>query len=266
MVQQLTSAQARFGRVGRNLEKALVAGIALLVGGCAAGPAYNWGWYILSPTQARGQANLEFLLAGLWPTIAVSAAALAVSVPIGALVGIAGANKHRGLQLFNRSYVEIVRAVPGLVLVLWVYYGLPVVFGIQFGIFAAGVLALGLSDSAFQAEIFRAGIQSIAPGQIDGAKSLGLNRFLIMRLVVLPQAVRNILPALGNQFVYMLKMSSILSIIGFPELTRRSNELVVTEYRPLEIYTFLVIEYLILILVASWLMRRLEHALNPPLR
>ena len=141
---------------------------------------------------------------------------------------------------------------------LWPARGL----GIHLGIFAAGVLALGLSDSAFQAEIFRAGIQSIAPGQIDGAKSLGLNRFLLMRLVVLPQAVRNILPALGNQFVYMLKMSSILSIIGFPELTRRSNELVVTEYRPLEIYTFLVVEYLILILVASWLMRRLEHALH----
>ena len=89
-------------------------------------------------------------------------------------------------------------------------------------------------------------------------------RFQIMRLVVLPQAVRSILPALGNQFVYMLKMSSILSIIGFPELTRRSNELVVSEYRPLEIYTFLVLEYLVLILIASWLMRRLERALNRP--
>ncbi len=266
MVQQLTRTRARFGRTGRNLETTLVAGLALLVGACAAGPAYNWGWYVLSPTQARGQVNLEFLLSGLWPTISVSAAALAVSVPIGALVGIAGTNKHRGLQVLNRSYVEVVRAVPGLVLVLWVYYGLPVIFGIQFGIFAAGVLALGLSDSAFQAEIFRAGIQSIAPGQIDGAKSLGLNRFQIMRLVILPQAVRNILPALGNQFVYMLKMSSILSIIGFPELTRRSNELVVTEYRPLEIYSFLVAEYLVLILAASWLMRRLEQALNRPWR
>jgi His/Glu/Gln/Arg/opine family amino acid ABC transporter permease subunit len=242
----------------------LVVVLALLLGGCAASPSYNWGWYVLSPTQARGQANLAFLLGGLWPTISVSAAALALSVPVGAIIGIAGANKHRGLQVFNRSYVEIVRAVPGLVLVLWVYYGLPVVFGLQFGIFAAGVLALGLSDSAFQAEIFRAGIQSIPAGQLDGARSLGLSRLQVMRFVILPQAVRNILPALGNQFVYMLKMSSILSIIGFPELTRRSNELVVTEYRPLEIYSFLVLEYLVLILVASWLMRRLERALNRP--
>jgi polar amino acid transport system permease protein len=79
---------------------------------------------------------------------------------------------------------------------------------------------------------------------------------------VLPQAIRRVLPALGNQFVYMLKMSSILSVIGFEELTRRANELTVTEYRPLEIYTFLVVEYLLLILVASWLVRRLERRLG----
>ena len=79
-----------------------------------------------------------------------------------------------------------------------------------------------------------------------------------------PQALRRILPALGNQFVYMLKMSSILSMIGYQELTRRANELVVTEYRPLEIYTFLVVEYLVLILLASWLMRWIEAKLNKP--
>jgi polar amino acid transport system permease protein len=83
-----------------------------------------------------------------------------------------------------------------------------------------------------------------------------------MRFIVLPQAIRRVLPALGNQFVYMLKMSSILSVIGFEELTRRANELTVTEYRPLEIYTFLVVEYLLLILVASWLVRRLERRLG----
>jgi polar amino acid transport system permease protein len=264
MVQQLSSTGVQLGTVDKTVRIALIGCLVFAVAGCAAGPAYNWGWYVVSPTRARGLANLEFLLGGLVPTISVSAAALAVSVPIGALVGIAGTSKHHGLLWFNRSYVEIVRAVPGLVLVLWVYYGLPVIVGLQLGIFAAGVLALGFSDSAFQAEIFRAGIQAVARGQIDGAKSLGFNRFQIMRLVILPQAVRSVLPALGNQFVYMLKMSSILSIIGFPELTRRSNELVVTEYRPLEIYSFLVLEYLVLILMASWLMRRLERALNRP--
>ena len=236
---------------------------ALLLSGCG-GQSYTWGWYVISPMLAKGQANLVFLASGLWATLSISAAALAVSIPLGAMIGIAGASQVKWLKAGNRVYVELVRAVPGLVLVLWVYYGLPVIFGIEFGVFMAGVIALGVSDSAFQAEIFRAGIQSIDRGQVDGAKSLGLTRFQTMRLVILPQALRRILPALGNQFVYMLKMSSILSIIGYQELTRRANELVVTEYRPLEIYTFLVVEYLVLILLASWLMRWIETKLNKP--
>lgn len=83
-----------------------------------------------------------------------------------------------------------------------------------------------------------------------------------MRLVVMPQAIKVILPALGNQFVYVLKMSSLISVIGLPELTRRANELNVNEYRPLEIYTLLVVEYLAVILVVSWLVRRLERKMS----
>ena len=128
--------------------------------------------------------------------------------------------------------------------------------------FATGVLAMALSDSAFEAEIFRAGIQSVPQGQIEAAKSLGLSWALQMRLVVIPQAVRVILPALGNQFVYVLKMSSLISVIGLSELTRKANELNVNEYRPLEIYTLLVVEYLVLILLVSYGVRRLERTLS----
>jgi polar amino acid transport system permease protein len=164
--------------------------------------------------------------------------------------------------MFNRTYVEIVRAVPILVLILWVYYGLPALSGITLNVFWAGVLALALSDSAFQAEIFRAGIQSIARGQYEAAQSISLNYRDTMRYVILPQAIRRILPALGNQLVYMMKMSSLVSVIGLQELTRKANELVVSEYRPLEIYTVLVLEYLVLILIVSagvrWLERRLK--------
>jgi polar amino acid transport system permease protein len=137
-----------------------------------------------------------------------------------------------------------------------------VVLGIKLDVFAAGVIALALCDSAFEAEIFRGGIQSIARGQTEAADSLGLSYWDKMRFVVLPQAIRRILPPLGNQFVYMLKMSSLVSVIGLAELTRRANELVVNQYRPLEIYTFLVLEYLILILIVSqgvrWLERRMQ--------
>ena len=125
-------------------------------------------------------------------------------------------------------------------------------------ILTAGIVALALSDSAFEAEIFRAGIQSIERGQTEAADALGFTYAQKMRHIILPQAIRRILPPLGNQFVYMLKMSSLLSIIGLQELTRKANELTVTVYRPLEIYTILVLEYLILILLVSRLVRWLE--------
>ena len=90
-------------------------------------------------------------------------------------------------------------------MLLWVYYGLPVIFGLTIGAFAAGSYILSLSDSAFEAEIFRAGLQSISIGQKDAAKSIGLNKFQEMRLIILPQAIRIILPAIGNQFVYVVE-------------------------------------------------------------
>ena len=156
----------------------------------------------------------------------------------------------------------MVRAVPILVLILWVYYGMPQLAGLSINVFWAGVIALALSDSAFEAEIFRAGIQSVDRGQHEAAHSISLNYTDTMRFVILPQAIRRVLPALGNQLVYMLKMSSLVSVIGMQELTRKANELVVTEYRPLEVYTILVLEYLVLILIVSagvrWLERRMR--------
>jgi len=236
----------------------VLCGLVLSLGGCSA----NWGWYVVSPATDSGWTNLKFLLGGLYYTIALSVTAILISIVIGLLVALPGISENRTLRAFNRFYVEIVRAVPILVLILWVYYGLPQMAGITISVFWAGVFALALSDSAFQAEIFRAGIQSIARGQYEAAHSISLSYIDTMRYVILPQAIRRILPALGNQLVYMLKMSSLVSVIGMQELTRRANELVVTEYRPLEIYTILVLEYLVLILIVSagvrWLERRMQ--------
>lgn len=237
-----------------------------LLAGCSGssggGDSYNWGWYIFNPLQAKGVSNLQFLIGGIWATLLVSLCAISISVMLGALVALAGLSRRKSLNRVNRVYVELFRSVPLLVLLLWVFYGLPVIIGLQLSVFATGVLSLALSDSAFEAEVFRAGIQSVPKGQIEAAKSLGLTWSQQMRLVVMPQAIKVILPALGNQFVYVLKMSSLVSVIGLQELTRRANELNVSEYRPLEIYTLLVAEYLLLILVVSYLVRRLERRLS----
>ncbi len=246
-----------------KLERLCLLGfVAVCLGGCSSG-TYTWGWHIVSPFDARGLKNLSFLVDGFWATLSIACTSIAISVVAGAALAFMAISKAKTLRWINRIYVEVFRAIPLLVLLLWVYYGLPVVFGIKLGIFAAGVIALSLSDAAFQAEIFRGGIQSIAKGQMEAAQSLGLKDRQSMRLVILPQALRRILPALGNQFVYVLKSSSLVSVIGYQELTRRANELTLTEYRPLEIYTLLIVEYLILILIASWMVRRLEARMAP---
>ena len=219
-------------------------------------------WLILSPQNVEGLTNLKFLLSGLTTTIYISIISIVISILIGLLIAIPSLSKNKFLTYLNIGYVEIVRAIPLLVLILWIYYGLPIMTGISFSPFVSGIIALSISESAFQAEIFRAGINSIKKAQWEAGSSLGLNFFKRLRFVILPQAIKNILPALGNQFVYVLKMSSLVSIIGIADLTRKANELVVTTYRPLEIYTFLILEYLVLILIVSYFVRKLERKLK----
>jgi len=220
------------------------------------------GWYILSPNNVNGLTNVKFLLSGLTTTIYISVISIFISMIIGVIVALPSLSNNKFLTYFNIGYVEIVRAIPLLVLILWVYYGLPIMTGLSFSAFTSGIIALSISESAFQAEIFRAGINSIKKAQWEAGSSLGLNFFKRLRLVIMPQAIKNILPALGNQFVYVLKMSSLVSIIGIGDLTRKANELVVTTYRPLEIYTFLILEYLVLILIVSYFVRKLEKRLK----
>ena len=220
------------------------------------------GWFIISPNNIEGLTNLKFLLSGLTTTIYISVVSIIISMLLGLIVAIPSLAKNKFLTYINIGYVEIVRAVPLLVLILWIYYGLPIMTGISFSPFVSGIIALAISESAFQAEIFRAGINSIKKAQWEAGSSLGLSFFKRLRLVILPQAIKNILPAIGNQFVYVLKMSSLVSIIGIGDLTRKANELVVTTYRPLEIYTFLILEYLVLILIVSFFVRKLERNLK----
>jgi His/Glu/Gln/Arg/opine family amino acid ABC transporter permease subunit len=215
--------------------------IFIAVQGCSS--SYEWGWYILSPNNVEGLTNLKFLISGLTTTIYISIVSIVLAMIIGLIVALPSLSNNKFLTYFNIAYVEIVRAIPLLVLILWIYYGLPIMLGVSFSPFVSGIIALTISESAFQAEIFRAGINSINKGQHEVAGSLGMNFVKKMRLVILPQAIKVVLPALGNQFVYVLKMSSLVS-------------------RPLEIYTFLILEYLILILIVSYFVRKLENKLK----
>ena len=218
-------------------------------------------WYVVDPTLKGGRTNLYFLISGFWYTILLSLTALVISIPMGLSIGLCGLSSNPALRAFYRVYVEVIRAIPLLVLILYVYYGLPDM-DIRITLFWSGVIALAIGESAFMAEIFRGGIQSVPRGQIEAAKAISLSSTDTMRYVILPQAIRRILPAMGNQFIYVVKMSSLVSVIGAPELTRKAGELIVTEYRALEIYTILALEYLVLVLVLSAGVRWLEDRMG----
>ncbi len=236
----------------------------LLLAGCSS--SSTWGWYVINPMTPAGWTNIKFLIGGMGSTILISLIAAAISIFLGLVVALPGLSDKRGWRILNRVYVEFVRSIPLLPMLFWVFYGLPIVFksiGLNVPIdpFWGAIITLAISDSAFTAEIYRAGIQSIAKGQTEAAQTIGLNYLQTMRYVILPQAIRRILPPLANQFIYIVKMSAFASVIGMQELTRRANELVVTEYRPLEIYSLLILEYLVLVLLISagvrWLERRM---------
>jgi len=236
----------------------------VLLSGCASNA--TWGWYVVNPFTPQGWVNVRFLINGMGATILLSVIAAAISIFLGLVVALPALSKRRWLRIVNRIYVEFVRSIPLLPMLFWVFYGLPIIFksmGLNIPVdpFWGAVITLALSDSAFTAEIYRAGIQSIARGQTEAAQTIGLTYFQTMRYVILPQAIRRILPPLANQFIYIVKMSAFASVIGMQELTRRANELVVTEYRPLEIYSLLILEYLVLVLIISagvrWLERRM---------
>lgn len=232
--------------------------VAPLLAGCGG----NWGWHVVDPRDARGQANLTFMLSGFWATISLSLATMLLSVVLGLAVAMLGMARFRVLRWTNRVYVELFRSIPILVMILWVFYGLPVVLDIRLDVFVAAMLAIAICDSAFEAEIFRAGIQSVETGQREAAMALGLSPWQRMRFVILPQAIRRVLPPIANQFIYVVKMSSLASVIGYQELTRKANELVVTVFRPLELYTILILEYLVLILLISTAVRWLERRMG----
>ena len=232
--------------------------IVILLPGCSGN--YNFAWFSINPFHSQGSSNIEFLLGGLLTTISVSIVSLILAAILGLIVTLPTLSTKKSINYINITYVEIFRSIPVLVLLLWIYYGLPSIFGgkLSFNPFVAGVITLVLHESAFISEIYRSGIQAINKGQVEAAKALGLNKSLVFFKIVLPQAIRIITPALLNQGIYILKMSSLISVIGLSDLTRRANELIVTTYRPLEIYTFLVLEYLVLVLIASYFVRKIE--------
>ncbi|KHT42224.1 amino acid ABC transporter permease [Pectobacterium brasiliense] len=203
--------------------------------------------------------NLPVLLKGLGVTLELWLLAGVLGTVLGLVFGLFRVFGKRWLSLPARVFVEIFRNTPVLIQLIWFYYAFPVLVGIQFSTFAAAALALTLYSAAYCTEIFRAGLQSIDHGQWEGAKALGMRQAVILRRVVLPQVLRNMLPALTNRMIELAKVTSLASILAVNELMYQGRLLSSTYYRPLEILTVVALLYFVLIWPGSYLAARLER-------
>jgi polar amino acid transport system permease protein len=211
-------------------------------------------------------------LVGLWTTVYVSVAAQAIGVALGLVVELTRRSRQGALRAGAGFYVWLLRGTPLLVQLVLVYNGLAALGVFRFhdisllgislpGVIQAGIVTLAVNESAYMAEIIRASINSVDVGQMEAAESLGLRRGRAMRYVILPQAVRIMIPPLGNEFNNMMKVTSLLSVIGVEELFLNAQELNSTTFRTFEIFLAAAVYYLALTtiwgFVQSWIERRL---------
>lgn len=184
-----------------------------------------------------------FFLNGAKITILLSIFTVVLGVILGILLALMRLSGIKVLRMISTAYIEFIRGTPLLVQLYLFYYGLPKLgiefpdvpaLGTAFPEFMAGVIALSVNSAAYVAEIFRAGIQGIDKGQMEAARSLGMPHAMAMRHIILPQAIRNVLPALGNEFIVIIKESSIVSVIGISELMYNADTVRGNSFRPFE--------------------------------
>lgn len=195
--------------------------------------------------------SMPLLLAGALVTLKITAMAVGLGMVFGLIAAIGALCNNRVIHYIARAYVNFIRGTPLLVQIFILYFALPVVTGVRIDPFTAAVAACSINSGAYVAEIFRAGIQSIAIGQRRAALSLGMTSAQTMRYVVLPQAFKRVIPPLGNEFIAMLKDSSLVSVIGFEELTRKGQLIIADTYGSLEIWSTVAILYLIMTFTIS---------------
>ncbi|WP_247893235.1 amino acid ABC transporter permease [Azospirillum endophyticum] len=192
-------------------------------------------------------ANIDLFLEACGLTLALWAVALAAGLSGGLLVGLARLSPRRWIAWPARGYVELFRNTPVLVQLIWFYYALPVLSGIQLPAFAAAALALSLNASAYCAEIYRGGIQSVAAGQWEAGRALGMGRLRLLRRIILPLAVRRMVPAFTNRAVELAKNTSVASIITVHELMYTARLFSSQNYIPMETFTVVAMIYFLLI-------------------
>jgi polar amino acid transport system permease protein len=215
---------------------------------------YQWDFYFLwhyAPLLERG----------VLVTLGYTAVTIVIGLIIGLLLGLGRLTKSRLLNIPLIAFIEAFRCTPLLVQIVWFYYALPVLLGIQIPAVVAGIMTLSCYTGVFYAEIFRGGIISIEQGQWDAARALGLRPWPMMRKVILPQAVKRMIPPFVNQSITQLKNTSLVSTIAVPDLLYQGTLITADTYRPLEVYTVVALIYFAMLFPSTLLAQAYERRL-----
>jgi His/Glu/Gln/Arg/opine family amino acid ABC transporter permease subunit len=216
---------------------------------------YHFDWSIVGE-------YFPALMLGLVVTLKVSAMSELVGIALGLIVALCRQSSFAPLRYLAIAYIDFLRSIPVLVMLLWVYYGFSILFGLNLGEMQAAVIGLGLPYSAYIAEIFRSGIQAIPPGQREAGRTLGLAKWQVMAYVVLPQAMRIIIPPMGNTVISMLKDSSLVAIIAVSDLMRQTMVAASETFRPFELYAAAAVIYYLLTFVTARIITALERRME----
>ncbi|GAB6153849.1 cystine ABC transporter permease [Desulfosporosinus burensis] len=203
---------------------------------------------------------LPYMLQGAGLTIELAVLGIAFGILIGLVTALLKIS-HTPLRFIAHFYIWLIRGTPLLVQLFLIYFGLPQL-GITLSAFSSSVLGLGINSGAYLAEVFRGGIEAIPKGQTEASSSLGMGKFLTMRRIIFPQALRIALPSLGNQFIISLKDSSLCSVITMSELLQTSQRFASVTFASLEFYTAAALLYLLMTTVLSAALRSLEWRLS----
>lgn len=205
---------------------------------------------------------IPILLEGVKMTIYLTLAAVGLGIVLGLVASLMKMSRIKIIHFLAVAYIELIRGTPMLVQIFLIYFGLPQLIGFNIPSFPAAVAALGINSGAYVAEIIRAGIQAVDIGQTEAANSLGMTNFMTMRYIIIPQAVKNILPALVNEFITLIKDSSIVSVIGLEELMRKSDIIRSITYRAFEPLITIALIYFVMTFTLSKFMGIIEGRLR----
>ncbi|SDI17088.1 amino acid ABC transporter permease [Paraburkholderia phenazinium] len=204
---------------------------------------------------------LPVLLKGAATSLALTVCIMSISLPLGLVIALAKLGRSRILHTLASIYIEVIRGTPALLQLFYIYFVLPS-FGIRFDPFMAGVIGLSINYSAYLAEVYRAGIAAVPQGQIEAAKALGMSRRKMLRLIVLPQAIRVVIPPLGNYGISLFKDTSLVSIVTVKELIFTGQIISSTNFQYVTVFTIIGAIYLAFSYPSALLVRWLERRMS----